>query len=156
MMTLANLSLEDRQAIRDLLNRYLWCMDTHDVEGFASIFTPDGAVKAINGRRWDGPDGPRGFASQYLTRPDRPASQHWGQELFVEEGPDSAYTVTSYCYVVTEADGQRTIGPLGYYADIVVKVDGRWRFKEKVIEPWTQEAIGVFASRAAAETKAST
>src|SRR4029450_10122757 len=50
----ATISLEDRQAIYDTLARYVWSMDTGDIEGVVATFTPDGVVKDITGKKWAG------------------------------------------------------------------------------------------------------
>jgi hypothetical protein len=66
----ATISLEDRQAIYDTLAPYVWSMDTRDIEGVVTTFTPDGVVKDVTGKRWDAAaGGVRGFASHFLTRP---------------------------------------------------------------------------------------
>ena len=46
-----NLSLEDRQEIYDTLARYVWGMDTGDIEGVVATFTPDGVVKDVTKKR---------------------------------------------------------------------------------------------------------
>lgn len=43
-------SVEDRLAIGDLFARYMWAIDTGDVEGLVACFTEDGALE--NSRRW--------------------------------------------------------------------------------------------------------
>jgi hypothetical protein len=134
----AHLSLEDRQEIYDVLARYVWSMDTGDIEGVVAAFTPDGVVKDITGKRWDAAaGGVRGFASHFLTRPDRRGGQHHVQHLFVEPA-DGGYRVTSYWVSIQwDAEGDRKfIRAMGSYRDTCVKVDGRWLIKEKIIDPW--------------------
>ena len=72
----ATISLEDRQAIYDTLARYVWSMDTGDIEGVVAMFTSDGVVKDITGKHWDAAaGGVRGFATHFLTRPNRRGGQ---------------------------------------------------------------------------------
>jgi hypothetical protein len=93
----ATISLEDRQAIYDTLARYVWSMDTGDIEGVVAMFTPDGVVKDVTGKRWDvAVGGVRGFATHFLTRPNRRGGQHHVQHLFVEQVDGGGYRVTSY------------------------------------------------------------
>ena len=47
------ISLEDRQEMYDTLARYVWSMDTGDIEGVVATFMPDGVVKDVIGTRWD-------------------------------------------------------------------------------------------------------
>ena len=39
------ISLEGRQEIYDMLARYVWSMDTGDIDGVVATFTLDGVVK---------------------------------------------------------------------------------------------------------------
>ena len=92
----ATISLEDRQAMYDTLARYVWGMDTADIEGVVATFTPDGVVKDVTGKRWDAAaGGVRGFATHFLTRPNRRGGQHHVQHLFVEPADGGGYRVTS-------------------------------------------------------------
>jgi hypothetical protein len=137
-----NISLEDRQEIYDTLARYVWSMDTGDIEGVVATFTPDGVVKDVTGKRWDAAQGgARGFATHFLTRPNRRGGQHHVQHLFVEKADGGGYRVTSYWVSIqwdTEGD-RKSMRAMGSYADTCVKVDGQWLIKEKIIDPWNSE-----------------
>jgi hypothetical protein len=133
-----SLSLEERQAIYDTLARYVWSMDTGDIEGVVAVFTPDGVVKDITGKRWDAAaGGARGFATHFLTRPNRRGGQHHVQHLFVEPA-SGGYRVTSYWAALRwdAASDTKAIRSLGSYVDTCVKVNGQWLIKEKIIDPW--------------------
>src|SRR5687767_3665603 len=135
----ARISLEDRQALYDTLARYVWGMDTGDIEGVVAVFTPDGEVKDVTGKRWDAAaGGVRGFASHFLTRPNRRGGQHHVQHLFAESADGGGYRVTSYWVSIQwEVEGDRKfIRAMGSYVDTCVKVDGHWRIEEKLIDPW--------------------
>jgi hypothetical protein len=135
----ASISLDDRQAIYDTLARYVWGMDTGDIEAVVATFTPDGVVKDVTGKRWDTEaGGVTGFATHFLTRPNRRGGQHHVQHLFVEPAAGGGYRVTSY-WVSIQWDGEadrKFIRAMGSYLDTCVQVDGRWRIKEKIIDPW--------------------
>ena len=141
-MAEAKISLQDRQEIYDTLARYVWGMDTGDIEGVVATFTPDGTVKDVTGKHWDAAaGGVRGFATYFLTRPNRRGSQHHVQHLFVEPAPGGGYRVTSYWVSIrwdTAAD-HKAIRAMGSYLDTCVKVDGHWLIKEKIIDPWNSE-----------------
>ncbi len=133
------ISLEDRQEIYDTLARYVWSMDTGDIEGVVATFTLDGVVKDVTGKRWDAAaGGVRGFASHFLTRPNRRGGQHHMQHLFVEHADGGGYRVISYWVSIQwDAEGDtRSIRAMGSYVDTCVKVDGQWLIKEKLIDPW--------------------
>jgi SnoaL-like domain len=137
------LSLEDRDAVYDVLRRYIWCMDTADVDGIAATFTRDGTVKDITGRHWDGNDAARNFASHFIDRPDRPAAQHWVQHMDLAETGDASARVTSYWFSVVRDsnDDRKFVTNLGRYIDTCVKIDGRWLIKDKQIDPWNNETV---------------
>jgi hypothetical protein len=133
------ISLEERQEIYDTLARYVWSMDTGDIEGVVASFTPDGVVKDVTGKRWEAAQGgARGFAMHFLTRPNRRGGQHHVQHLFVEKADEGGYRITSYWVSIqwdTEGD-RKSVRAMGSYVDTCVKVDGTWLIKEKIIDPW--------------------
>ncbi len=141
-MSGATISLEDRQEIYDVLAHYVWSMDTGDIEGVVATFTPDGVVKDVTGKRWDATQGgARGFATYFLTRPNRRGGQHHVQHLFVEKADGGGYRVTSYWVFIRwdTAGDHKAIRAMGSYVDTCVKVDGQWLIKEKIIDPWNSE-----------------
>jgi hypothetical protein len=135
----AKISLEDRQDIYETLARYVWGMDTGDIEAVVATFTSDGVVKDVTGKRWDAAaGGARGFATHFLTRPNRRGGQHHVQHLFVEPAHGGGYCIISYWVSMQwdAEDDRKLIRAMGSYRDTCVKVNGQWRIKEKIIEPW--------------------
>ena len=137
------ISTRRRSKILDTLSRYVWCMDTGDIDGVSGCFTPDGEVKDNSGHRWltnDEGSGARRFANHYLNRPNRAGAQHWIQPLLVDKAGDG-YKVTSYWHSIkweTNSD-RRFIRTIGVYTDTVVKHKGQWLIREKLIDPWNSE-----------------
>jgi hypothetical protein len=135
----ATLSLEDRHAIYDTLARYVWGMDTGDIDAVVATFTPDGVVRDVTGKRWDATaGGVRGFATHFLSRPNRRGGQHHVQHLFIEHTDGGGYRLISYWVSMQwEAQNDRKfIRAMGSYADTCVQVDGQWLIQEKIIDPW--------------------
>src|SRR2546427_11430030 len=96
-MSEAKMSLEDRQDIYDTLARYVWSMDTGDIEGVVATFTPDGVVKDVSGKRWDAAaGGVRGFATPFLDRPHRGGGQHPVQHPLIHKTAGGGQRVSSY------------------------------------------------------------
>jgi len=142
----ARISLEERQALYDTLARYVWGMDTGDIEGVVAVFTPDGEVKDVTGKRWDAAaGGVRGFANHFLTRPNRRGGQHHVQHLFVDPvDGGGCYVISYWVSMQWDAAGDRKlIRAMGSYRDTCVKVDGRWLIKEKIIDPWNSATAPV-------------
>jgi hypothetical protein len=150
-MSEAKMSLEDRQEIYDTLARYVWSMDTGDIEGVVATFTPDGVVKDVTGKKWDAAaGGARGFATHFLTRPNRRGGQHHVQHLFIDKAAGGGYRVTSYWVSIrwdTEGD-TKSMRAMGSYVDTCVKVDGTWLIKEKIIDPWNSETAPMVGAKA--------
>ena len=134
---------EDRDAVYDVLRRYIWCMDTGDIDGIAATFTSDGTVKDITGTHWDGNDAARNFAGHFINRPNRPAAQHWVQHMSVEASTADTAVVTSYWFTVVRdpGDDRKFVTNLGRYIDTCVRVEGRWLIKDKQIDPWNNETV---------------
>ena len=137
------MSPEERDAVYDVLRRYIWCMDTGDIDGIAATFTSDGSVKDITGRLWDGSDAARSFATHFITRPGRPAAQHWVQHMSLDDSTENTARVTSYWFTVARDgdDDRKFVSNLGRYIDTCVKVDGRWLIEDKQIDPWNNETV---------------
>jgi hypothetical protein len=145
-------SQQDRDAITDTLMRYVWCMDSGDVEGLVGCFTPDGGVvKDFRDTLWDAiRGGARGFANNYITTPGRRGGQHWVQQLYVEALDGGAVRATSYWIGANLRDGTAGIGSLGRYIDTCVKVDGHWLIQNKTIDPWNSDNVQTIAPVVAA------
>ncbi len=150
-MATATISAEDRQAIYDTLRRYLWCMDTSNIDGAVATFVADGVVKDVTGKRWDqAAGGARAFATHFLTQPDRPTGQHHVQHMFVEDAEGGGYSVVSYWALLVWDTGsdEKSVRLLGCYRDTCVNVNGMWLIKEKIIDPWNAATVAKFGPAA--------
>ena len=142
----AKISLEDRQEIYDILARYVWGMDTGDIEAVVAQFTPDGVIKDVTGKCWDAAaGGVRGFATHFLTRPNRRGGQHHVQHLFVEPAAGGGYRVSSYWVSIQwdAEDDRKFLRAMGSYVDTCIKVQDQWLIKEKIIDPWNSATAPV-------------
>jgi ketosteroid isomerase-like protein len=133
------LSIEDRMAIQDLYARHNALNDTGDYQGWANCYTEDGLFKSaqeIRGRAAIAAAG----KERYEARPSQPwvNPQHWNNSLIVEGDGKSA---TALCYLIRiakiKATGEFSIITHGMYEDELVKVDGRWLFKSRVVHDTT-------------------
>ena len=130
------LSVEDRIAIADLYARYAWSLDTRDVETFATLFADDGAIEMPDVGRFEGRAEVLRYGRLLTDDPTYPGRQHWiGQSLV--EGDSEQCQVRSYGMVTgRSSDGVSAVRSLGYYTDKLVKVDGQWRFRDRVWQRW--------------------
>ena len=126
-------ALEDRFAIQDLFIRYATALDAGDVEGILSCFTRDGALESpVLGVR-SGPEELRDFAERF-ARFQRAGNQlrHVMTNFAIEVTGDTA---RARCYLVNilTRDGRTVMGPPGRYDCDVVRVDGQWLFRRRLV-----------------------
>lgn len=144
------LTVADRIAINDLLARYAWALDTGDVDALIACFTPEAVVIEEvfeDPDRWEGRDNIRRFAEHYRSVPSFPGRQHHVSQLIVE-GNSKECSARSFAFV-TECHGEPpyTLRFAGYYEDKLVKVHGRWLFRERIIRLWDGEVLAHFPGR---------
>jgi len=121
--------LEDKDAIRELLASYCFCIDRGDPQALLAQLAEDCV--------WDG--GPIGryegeALRQFLTAAtggERKRRHFLANEIITVTG-DTA-TARSYLLVVNVADAGPSLGFAGFYEDRLVKRGGRWQFRERLI-----------------------
>lgn len=136
MAETGSLSTQDRLDILELFARYAWCFDTADVDGFLDCFAPDAIYDLPRGRRYVGRDQIRTYIEPATQNPVMAGRQHHVGEVIME-GDGSRAVVRAYCWGSQHSgDDALSVAFLGRYADVCVKVDGRWRFAERVFRNW--------------------
>ncbi len=140
-------SLEDRLAIQQLIARYNATFDTGDAAAWAATFTEDGTMGGRRGR----------LAQQEYAqmRADERAAgpyaiiQHVTTNL-VLAGDSERIDAFSYLQrVARRRDGSGfEILTVGFYVDVVLKVDGQWLFESRRLldeepPPRTRAASGL-------------
>jgi hypothetical protein len=123
--------LIDREAIRTLPIRYCHCVWRKDADGWANLFTEDGAISATDPSlpRAEGHDALRKMISSGLeTSKPRPFIHNHVVELL---GPDRAKG-TCYVEVRLLRDGKKQY-MAGWYDDEYAKERGEWKFKSRKI-----------------------
>ena len=123
--------LIDREAIRTLPVRYCHCVWQKDLDGFANLFSEDGAISSSDPGlpRAQGRDGLRKMIAEGIeTMKLRPFIHNHVVELV---GPDRGKG-TCYVEVRLLRDGKRQL-MAGWYDDEYIKVGGEWKFKSRRI-----------------------
>jgi len=146
----APLTVEDRIAIQDLLARYAWSLDTGDMDRLVACFTADARIVEEVFEEpdvWKGHDGIRRISQHYASAPNFPGRQHHTSQLLVEGNAGEA-RAKSFVFV-TECHGEPPylLRFAGYYEDIIVKQDGAWLFKERIIRLWDGPVLSRFPGR---------
>nr|WP_315425836.1 nuclear transport factor 2 family protein [uncultured Albidiferax sp.] len=147
------LSPEDRFAIKDLLSRYNWALDTGDVEAFVGCFAPDGVmIEEVfeNPDVWAGRDGIRRLAEHYRGIVNFPGRQHYADNILVTPTGEDHAQVRSFA-LVTECHGEPPyqLRFCGYYDDEIVRLEGLWFFAKRVVRLWDGEVLERFPSHGA-------
>ncbi|MBT2189103.1 nuclear transport factor 2 family protein [Sphingobium nicotianae] len=129
MTAIADTSSQDTEAIRCLLSDYGRLIDARDWEGWASLFTPDGAwvggpYGEIQGREalimfgkreFDGTPPCVHMLSNMAVRPDGARATAWSRWLLIEQ----------------RADGTLRPALAGSYADQLVRLAEGWRIQRR-------------------------
>lgn len=123
--------VEEKEAIRELLAEYCFCVDRGDPEGLLALLADDCV--------WDG--GPLGryegaamrtFMSAAASGGDGKRRHMLANEIIAVSGETA--TARSYLLVLQAADSGPTLTFAGFYEDRLLKVGGRWLFKERLMK----------------------
>lgn len=133
---------QDRFAIEDLIGRYVWALDTGDIDGVEAVFTEDGRAIDTVGNIYEAPGAARRFATEFTTREDFRGRQHFVTPLYFE-GEDDRYVVTSYWTVFKWRFelGVKEVAVTGWSKDTVVRTDRGWLIQERWLG-WFNDKIG--------------
>jgi hypothetical protein len=133
---------EDRAAIVNLQGRYLFALDFRDAEAYASTFSEDGVIHWARGEI-KGRKAIRDFLSSGIYDPTKnaeegkwpAASRHFITNQVIKVEGNRAKAVTYWFQATNNTADRRTmvLGLFGHYEDELVKIDGQWFFKKRVI-----------------------
>ena len=87
------LTTDDKIAIRELLARYAWALDTGDPDALAACFAPDGVVIEDvfeDADRWEGRAGVRAMGEHYRNAEGFPGRQHPVSHMLIEGNAERA------------------------------------------------------------------
>lgn len=113
------LTVEDRVEMMELVARYNQAIDSGDAEGYAATFTEDGVFQIAGQPEVRG----REQLIDMVQRLGPRNSRHWVNNIVIDGDGDSA---TMKCYLAVLRD--RQITSTGKYVNILVRVDGSWKF----------------------------
>jgi hypothetical protein len=124
------LTLEDRIMIRELYARYVWAMDSGDLDSFVDCYAPGGKLDV--GKLAGTHEEIRQWAAEFLVDSGFPGSQHHYNQ-FVMDGDGQTCQVRAYWARLYRLPGTMSCEVIaqGYYTDTVVKSDGQWKFSLK-------------------------
>lgn len=129
--------LEDREAIRNLLQEYRRTLDVRDLRAFSALFAARGSWSGKSGAA-TGPDAIHDMlVAQLPDNPPAPGATlwHWISDPAITVDGDRA-TASSLWMHVRRGDDDRPLLPtLGAYDDELIREDGRWRFARRSVRP---------------------
>lgn len=123
---------EEKFAIQELIARYNHAIDFGNYEAWVECFAEDGVFEGSAGR-FAGRAELRQFTEQFKTmRANLPNVRHCVMNTVTEVEGDTAIS-SSYLQLITTGKEGTKILFTGRYDDKLVKIDGKWRFKERKV-----------------------
>jgi uncharacterized protein (TIGR02246 family) len=137
------LTADDHVAITQLYARQAWALDTGDVDAYVSVFTGDAVLNLAEVHQ--GQDKIRRFAEAFRAQDvGMPFGQHIVSQL-VLEGDGARCAARAYVTRTYRLPGRVRNNVMiiwsGYYADTLVKADGKWLIQEQVGRAWEGPVI---------------
>ena len=133
-------SLRDRFEITELISRYGNCLDAGDFEGLESLFAPDAVFRVVPDTGVPDLVGPGGIRAAIEKRW---AAVHAGAQRrhvmtnvvvdMVDGNHATARTVLLVFEVAKVPGSDVQAHGMGVYDDRLVRVEGSWRFAERVL-----------------------
>jgi len=119
--------LEDKDAIRELLHEYCFCMDEGRFEDLSRLFAPNGEwVAPYRSAR-----GPAAIAAWLVQSvPASPRRMHYVMNSVISVTGGTAAAKSNYLVMVEGPDGP-VASVCGTYADRLVKLAEGWRFQRR-------------------------
>jgi 3-phenylpropionate/cinnamic acid dioxygenase small subunit len=128
--------MDDAEAVRALIHRYAELIDDGDLDGVAALFADADWYGAARAQPLRGVEAVRrAYDGVVLYEDGTPRTKHVITNVTIELDGDRA-TARSY-FTVLQARPDLPLQPIiaGRYADRFERVDGAWRFAERVIHP---------------------
>jgi 3-phenylpropionate/cinnamic acid dioxygenase small subunit len=129
---------EDVQAITALVYCYAELIDAGDLDGLAALFEHATWGAGTRTERLHGTEAVRtGYGGVILYEDGTPHTKHLITNLVVDVDEGSTHAIARSYFTVLQATDDVPLQPIiaGRYEDQFEKVDGRWRFSERIIHP---------------------
>jgi hypothetical protein len=137
--------LEDRIAIRELIDQYAFCADNRDARGQMAIFTENTKFEVYMDEKLSTPTqvvlGRENLFPVFDDLNQYFSTMHFNGQSTVRFDNNRA-TGTTYCraYHLKQGAGQQKLMIAGIrYHDVMLKLDGKWFFAErKLLVTWIE------------------
>ena len=126
-------TLEEKDAIREVMARYCFALDGGKFDEMAALFTEDGTWQTFFGKA-TGRKAIADFAAGLRAhRTENPRAIHHVTNIVITLNGDSAKVRSNWTTVQNSPEGPK-IGSGGAYDDEMVKIGGEWFFKYRTID----------------------
>ena len=135
------ISAQDYAEIQNLYAYYNLCSDAGDADGYAACFTDAGVlcIETLD-RTIQGRDHLHTFKLQDKAQRGANYRRHWNSGLYLEKLDDRTIRGRCYLHAYNGEPGKLPeLVDVGSYEDTLVKVEGEWKFAQRVI---TMDASG--------------
>ena len=122
--------LEDIEAIRRVLTDYGRFLDARDFASYSRLFAKDGEWVGGFGTV-KGPAAIQAFMEKNIAGPNSAHNYHVLSNFEIEVHGDTATAWSRWTFVVPGADQKPAMAQGGRYEDLLVREDGRWKFKRR-------------------------
>ena len=122
--------LEDKEEIQMVLLDYGRYLDSRDFAGYSSLFARDGEWRGGFGSV-TGPANIKAFMEKNMGTANLARNYHLLSNFVITVNGDRAAAWSRWAFVVPGERGA-TISQAGRYDDILVREDGRWKFKQRI------------------------
>ena len=124
--------LTEKDAIRELMAEYCFCLDNDRFADMAALFTEDGTWDTAFGKG-TGRAGVEAFVRNLRGTAPRPRAIHHVTNIAIKLQGTTATCFSNWMTVQNSEQGPK-IGSAGSYSDDLVKQDGRWLFRYRKID----------------------
>jgi len=137
--------LGDRTAIHEVMQQYVWSVDSLDADGYVAVFTPDAVIDS-NGTLIRGHDAIRKVVTDMVARQaankaeGKPAGALYhviSNERIEFTGADEAIYRSYWQTLRKGQDNRYATGGFGRSEDHLVRVDGRWLIRHRKLTVFT-------------------
>jgi 3-phenylpropionate/cinnamic acid dioxygenase small subunit len=124
-------TMDDHEAIRDLITSYGECIDAGDLDGVAALFR--NGTWIAGPRRLVGADAVRAVYDDVVLYDGAPRTRHVMSDVVVDVDGDAATSRCSFTVFQAGPDFPLQVILVGRYHDSFARVDGTWEFRVRTI-----------------------
>ncbi len=123
--------LLDREQLREIVHRYCWAVDRGTLEEVMALFHDECHLALVPGKRYLGREATTKWYRVYMQN-RMEVLRHLIHNQVISVNDNTA-TSKSYFDAVGDLKGE-SITVAGFYEDTLLRVNGEWKFTEKIIK----------------------